>query len=104
MVKLKGTNPYGDDFFADLAGSKTPPSDAPRSVVQRSTEERLRPIKPPSASAISTKPVRLNLDLDADLHRQLRQLALDERTTVAAIVRELIEQRITADSPSAPSL
>lgn len=71
MAKLKSSNPYDEKFFD--TPSRPPPT-------------------PARASASTT--VRLNLDLHASLHRQLRQLALDEDTTAAAIVRDLIEERV----------
>lgn len=36
------------------------------------------------------KPVRLNLDLDPDLHRRLKLRAVESGISVAALVRELI--------------
>jgi len=36
------------------------------------------------------KPVRLNLDLDPDLHRSLKIRAIDQGMTVAQLVRGLI--------------
>jgi hypothetical protein len=40
------------------------------------------------------KPVRLNLDLDPDLHRSLKIRAIDQGMTVAQLVRGLIINEI----------
>jgi hypothetical protein len=37
---------------------------------------------------------RLSVEIPDGLHHRLRRLALDERTTLAAIVRELLEREI----------
>jgi hypothetical protein len=48
---------------------------------------------------------RLAVDLPESVHHQLRQLALDERTTVADIIRAMVEQRLASGrkSPRKPS-
>ncbi|SAL51323.1 hypothetical protein [Caballeronia concitans] len=40
------------------------------------------------------KPVRLNLDLDPELHRQLKLRAVENGMTIAQLVRGLIAQEI----------
>jgi len=37
---------------------------------------------------------RLSVEIPDNLHHRLRRLALDERTTIAAIVREMLEREI----------
>jgi predicted transcriptional regulator len=37
---------------------------------------------------------RLSVEIPDSLHHRLRRLALDERTTLAAIVRELLEREV----------
>lgn len=40
------------------------------------------------------KPIRLNLDLDPDLHRKLKMRAVETGVSVAQIVRELIVREV----------
>jgi predicted HicB family RNase H-like nuclease len=40
------------------------------------------------------KPVRLNLDLDPDLHRSLKIRAIEQGVTVAQLVRSLINKEL----------
>ena len=40
------------------------------------------------------KPIRLNLDLDPDLHRQLKMRAVETGVTIAQIVRGLIVREL----------
>jgi hypothetical protein len=40
------------------------------------------------------KPVRLNLDLDPEVHRQLKLRAVENGTTIAQLVRSLIAREI----------
>ena len=48
----------------------------------------------------ATEPTRrLSVEIPDSLHHQLRLLALQERTTLAAIVRELLEREIAARKP-----
>lgn len=76
MAKLKTANPYGDEFF----NSSRP------SPVQTSQQERV-------AKAAT---VRLNIDLDRQLHRSLKRLALDQDRTVADVVRSLIAAAVSS--------
>jgi hypothetical protein len=46
------------------------------------------------AGARPPKPVRLNLDLDPDIHRQLKLRAVHDGTTVAELVRGLIKREL----------
>lgn len=41
------------------------------------------------------KPVRLNLDLDPDTHDRLKRRALDQKKTVAGLVRQLIDSELS---------
>lgn len=76
MAKLKTTNPFDEKFF----DGPTPPA-------------ATTPVEPqPAAPKGST--VRLNLDLDRAIHRELKRLALDEDRSVADVVRELIQQAV----------
>jgi hypothetical protein len=75
MARLKTANPFGDEFFAD------PPAPPARELPQSATT------KGPT--------VRLNLDIDRALHRQLKQLALNEDRSIADVVRDLIAQAVT---------
>ena len=45
---------------------------------------------------------RLSVEIPDDLHHRLRRLALDERTTLAAIVREMLEREIERRQKSDP--
>jgi predicted HicB family RNase H-like nuclease len=40
------------------------------------------------------KPVRLNLDLDPEVHKQLKLRAVENGTTIAKLVRDLITREI----------
>lgn len=40
------------------------------------------------------RPVKLTVEIDPDLHKRLRVLAAVEGTTVAAVVRELLRERL----------
>ncbi|SAK96727.1 hypothetical protein AWB82_07063 [Caballeronia glebae] len=40
------------------------------------------------------KPVRLNLDLDPEVHKQLKLRAVENGTTVAKLVRDLITREL----------
>lgn len=42
------------------------------------------------AGSRPAKPVRLNLDLDPETHRRLKMRAVENGTTIAQLVRELI--------------
>lgn len=74
MAKLKTTNPYDDEFFK--------PPTAPAETSQAD---------PPSDPM-----VRLNVDVDRQLHRALKRLALDEDRTVADVVRSLITAAVSS--------
>jgi predicted HicB family RNase H-like nuclease len=41
------------------------------------------------------KPVRLNLDLDPEIHKQLKLRAVENGTTIAKLVRDLIAREIS---------
>jgi hypothetical protein len=69
----------------------TPPAETPSSVesfVAGATLARSQAGKRPP------KPVRLNLDLDPDLHRLLKLRAVSDGTTIAELVRGLIQREI----------
>jgi hypothetical protein len=76
----------------------TPPTEAPSSVESFVAGAMLAQsqagIRPP-------KPVRLNLDLDPDLHRQLKLRAVSDGMTIAELVRGLIQREI-GWKPKAP--
>jgi hypothetical protein len=40
------------------------------------------------------KPVRLNLDLDPEIHRKLKMRAVESSTTVAQLVRDMIVREL----------
>lgn len=40
------------------------------------------------------KPVRVNVDLDPDVHRSLKLLAMDRHTNIAGLLRELINREL----------
>ena len=67
---MKTINPFGEEFF------DTPPPPPVREI--------------PPVATTKGPTVRLNLDIDRGLHRQLKQLALDEDRSVADVVRDLI--------------
>ena len=79
MATNKAANPYGGgDFFQPEAAPPAPPSR-----------------KQPGGGA---RTVRLNLDLDRDLHRQLKRMALDQDRTLADVVRGLISDAVAKNS------
>lgn len=51
----------------------------------------LRGGSPPTQAEERTKPVRITIDLDPELHRHLKQSALDAGVRGAAVVRALLE-------------
>ncbi len=46
------------------------------------------------ASSRPPKPIRLNLDLEPDLHRRLKLRAVESGTTIAHLVRDLITREL----------
>lgn len=40
------------------------------------------------------KPVRVNVDLDPEVHRSLKLLAMDRHTNIAGLLRELISREL----------
>lgn len=40
------------------------------------------------------KPVRVNVDLDPEVHRSLKLLAMDRHTNIAGLLRELINREL----------
>lgn len=40
------------------------------------------------------RPVKLTVEIDPDLHKRLRVLVAVEGTTVAAVVRDLLQERL----------
>lgn len=40
------------------------------------------------------KPVRVNVDLDPEVHRSLKRLAIDRDTNIAGLLRELINREL----------
>jgi Ribbon-helix-helix protein, copG family len=89
MARLKTANPYGDDFFAGPAQ----PAATPAPPEQEPTAEPGPVVAPEKGST-----VRLNLDLDREMHRRLKQMALDTDRSVADVVRELIAHALSAHS------
>lgn len=89
MAKLKTANPYDESFFAE-----------DRSAVNAPVQVEIEPAPiAPGVGATSAASVRLNIEIDKQLHRQLKRLALDQDRTIADIVRSLIVSVVTESSP-----
>lgn len=72
-------------------GPKTTPADKPASreefVSGAALVQSQAGTRPP-------KPIRLNLDLDPEVHKQLKLRAVENGTTIAKLVRDLITREI----------
>lgn len=75
MAKLLSTDPFAD------------PKQAPAPVET-------------AAPAVTPKPIRLSVDLDPDLHYQLRLLALARRVPAASLAREAIAKMVAESAGS----
>jgi len=76
MARLKTINPFGEEFFDNPPAPPAPPA---------------RELPPPATKRAT---VRLNLDIDRALHRQLKLVALNEDRSVADVVRDLIQEAV----------
>lgn len=84
MVKVKTTDPYGPGFFEDA-----PPTPEPAGPASAPPE----PDTELSAAGIQAK-VRLNADIDRDLHRRLRIRVASEGITIADFIRDVLQREL----------
>ncbi|CAB3804336.1 hypothetical protein LMG28614_06012 [Paraburkholderia ultramafica] len=68
-----------------------PPAEAPTSIESFAAGATLAQSQ---GSKRPPKPIRLNLDLDPELHRQLKLRAVTDGMTIAELVRGLIQREI----------
>jgi hypothetical protein len=77
--------------------------EAALALVERIEDALAEPVVVPLAEQErSAEPLkRLTIDVPESKHHALRRLALDERTTVAALLREMVDERLARTKAAA---
>jgi hypothetical protein len=101
MAKVKTTDPYGPGFFGEERPAPESVSDsisAQPGAAATAASDRLEGGGAGSTAVAHqevTRPtVRLNADIDRDLHRRLRLRVASEGITIAEFLREILQREL----------